>query len=183
MVYVESMTALKLTDAMFAEICKRLALGRSLRSICRDDDVQISSGLLRQHVLRKPDWAKQYAEARDMGLDEMAEEMLEIADDGSNDWMEKEMRDGRIETVLNHEHVQRSKLRKETRQWYLSKLAPKRYGEKLQTDVTSSDGSLKGYSRDEVSHKLQAILDAARKRQEAAAKETSDVEDLIEELV
>ncbi len=33
---------------------------------------------------------------------------------------------------LNGEHVQRSRLRVDTRKWILSKLAPKRYGDKLQ---------------------------------------------------
>lgn len=139
---------------------------------------------MRRHCLQNPEWYKQYAEARDLGLDEMAEEIFEICDDGSNDWMEKQTKDGGTIVVLNHEHVQRSKLRAEKRQWYLSKLAPKRYGEKLQTDVTSSDGSLKGLSRDQIAHKLNAILEAAQKRAEAAKQQTEeDLDALVESLV
>ena len=37
--------------------------------------------------------------------------------------------------VLNGEHIQRSRLRVDTRKWYLSKLNPKKYGDKV--DVTT----------------------------------------------
>lgn len=63
----------------------------------------------------------------------MADEILEISDDGSNDWMERLGKEGEpAGWQLNGEHVQRSRLRVDTRKWILSKLAPKRYGDKLQ---------------------------------------------------
>ncbi len=78
-------------------------------------------------------FSTQYARARDIGLDVMADEILEISDDGSNDWMERLDKDGEATGLqLNREHVQRSRLRVDTRKWILGKLAPKRYGDKLQ---------------------------------------------------
>jgi hypothetical protein len=74
-------------------------------------------------------FAARYAHARDLGLDAMSDELLEIADDGTNDYMDTE--DG---PKLDGEHVQRSRLRVDTRKWYLSKLAPKRYGDKLELE-------------------------------------------------
>jgi hypothetical protein len=74
------------------------------------------------------DFVAQYALARQAGYARMAEELLEIADDGTNDWMERE--DG--SPALNSEHVQRSRLRVDTRKWLLSKVLPKIYGDKLQ---------------------------------------------------
>ena len=53
---------------------------------------------------------------------------LEIADEASEDWITA--KDGA--RVLDHEHVQRSRLRVDTRKWAAGKLAPKRYGDKLQ---------------------------------------------------
>ncbi len=41
-------------------------------------------------------------------------------------------KDGSTQTVLNGEHVQRSRLRVDSRKWLLSKLKPERYGDKLQ---------------------------------------------------
>lgn len=84
--------------------------------------------------------SKQYARAMSMRSDRMFEEMLDIADDATNDWMEKIADDGKVGYVLNGEHVQRSKLRIDTRKWHLSKLNPKKYGDKL--DLTSDNEKL-----------------------------------------
>lgn len=80
-------------------------------------------------------FADRYARARDLGLDEMADELLEIADDGRNDYIQTE--DG---LVFNKEHVLRSRLRVEARKWYLAKLAPKRYGDRIAHEHSGPDG-------------------------------------------
>jgi len=67
-----------------------------------------------------------------LGLDALAEEILEISDDGSNDWMERKRQDGSVETVLNSEHINRSRLRVDSRKWLLSKMAPKKYGDRIE---------------------------------------------------
>ncbi len=77
----------------------------------------------------------QYARAREMGLEELADEALEIAEDGTNDWVERQRRDGSIETVIDREHVDRSRLRVDARKWLLSKRLPKVYGDKQQHEV------------------------------------------------
>ena len=66
--------------------------------------------------------------------------MLEIANDGRNDWIEIE-KDGRTRRVVDNEAVQRSVLRVNAIKFYVSKIAPRRYGDKL--DVTS-DGEKVG---------------------------------------
>ncbi len=63
-----------------------------------------------------------------MQADALFDEALEIADDASGDWAVD--KDGK--KTLDHEHVQRSRLRVDTRKWAAGKLAPKRYGDKLQ---------------------------------------------------
>lgn len=82
-------------------------------------------------------FAAQYARAREIGYHAMADELIEIADDGTNDWMERQGDDGAAH-VINGEHVQRSRLRLDTRKWLLSKALPKVYGEKLQTEHSGS---------------------------------------------
>ena len=57
---------------------------------------------------------------------------LDIADDGSNDWVERKNADGSTTEVVNGEHIQRSRVRIDARKWLLSKLAPKKYGDKLE---------------------------------------------------
>ena len=65
--------------------------------------------------------------------------MLEIADDGRNDWIVRLRKDGSTETVVDNEAVQRSRLRIDTRKWLLSKLSPKKYGDV--TVITGAEGA------------------------------------------
>jgi hypothetical protein len=74
---------------------------------------------------RYPPFFEQYTRARNTGLEVMAEHCLDIADDATNDWAT----DADGNPVVDQEHINRSRLRVETRKWYLSKLAPKRYGD------------------------------------------------------
>ncbi len=78
------------------------------------------------------EFAERYALAREIGEDALAQECLKIADDGSNDWMEHFNDTGSAGWKLNGEHVQRSKLRIDTRLKLLAKWNPKKYGEKVQ---------------------------------------------------
>lgn len=120
------------TPEIAKSICERLSAGESLRSICRDDEMPSEVSVRRWVVEDREGFSAHYARARDAGLECMAEELLEIADDGSNDWMEKHSEDGAsLGWALNGEHVQRSRVRIDTRKWLLSKMAPKRYGDKL----------------------------------------------------
>ena len=72
--------------------------------------------------------ARRIAHARESGYDAIAEGTLEIADNATNDWMEAHDPDN-PGYRLNGEHVQRSKLRIETRLKLLAKWSPKKYGE------------------------------------------------------
>ena len=112
-------------QAIADEICRRLALGESLRSVCRDPEMPDES-TVRQWTYDDNGpigaaFAPQYARARDKGLDAMADQVLDIADD-SSDW-------------------QRARLQMDARRWYLSKLAPKRYGDRI-THAGDADNPL-----------------------------------------
>lgn len=82
----------------------------------------------------RPDFRDQYARARDEQADFYAEEILQISDDGRNDYYVTE--DGT--EIVNHDHIARSRLRVDSRKWLASKLAPKKYGDKV--DVEHSGG-------------------------------------------
>lgn len=69
---------------------------------------------------------EQYAHARLAQADKMADDILAISDDGSNDTYETE--DG---TRTNQDVIARSRLRVDARKWLASKMAPKKYGDKL----------------------------------------------------
>lgn len=112
--------------------------GESVRGICGDEDMPSAASVFKW-LNQFPDFAEQYARAKEVCCELLAEECLDIADDGSNDWMERfNERNGTSETVLNGEHVQRSKLRLDARKWYLSKVAPKKYGDHQSVDLNAN---------------------------------------------
>lgn len=130
------------TEARAGEICERLAQGEPLMQICR------SAGMPADRTVRY--WAdpssREYkgesfssaiAHARARGFDAIAESCLDIADDSRNDWVERQGQQGEAGGMqINSEHIQRSKLRIETRLKLLAKWDPKRYGDKLETTHT-----------------------------------------------
>jgi hypothetical protein len=97
--------------------------------VCQADDMPGFSTVM-EWLNKSPQFADQYARAKRQGVEAMAEDILDIADDSRNDWMDK---NGFM--VVDNEAVQRSKLRVDTRKWIMSKLLPKKYGETL--DMTS----------------------------------------------
>lgn len=106
---------------------------RSLKTICSMDNMPAVSTVLRW-LKDVESFRMQYAHAKECQADFMAEEMIDIADDGSNDLMTVVKGDTSYE-MENKEVTNRSKLRVETRKWIASKLKPKKYGDKL--DVTT----------------------------------------------
>ena len=117
------------TQELADRICSELSGGRSLRSVCDDEgmpDRQTVFRWLRQH----DEFCAQYARAKEEAADALADEILDIADDARNDWMER-VDPENPGYQFNGEHVQRSKLRLEARKWTASKLKPKKYGDRV----------------------------------------------------
>jgi len=124
------------TPELAADICLRLAEGESLRAICRDEDMP-SDFTVRSWALEdREGFSSHYEKARKIQAFKMFEEMLEIADDGTNDWM---VRDGKLE--FYSENVARSRLRTDTRKWMLSKMLPKIYGDRIATQQLDEHGN------------------------------------------
>ncbi|MDP5279920.1 terminase small subunit protein [Sphingomonas sp. DG1-23] len=116
-----------------------IADGVPLRQLCRIHGVGKST--VYDWMEQDAAFAGRIAGARAKGFDAIAEEALEIADDGTNDWETREREDGSEYEALNHEHVQRSKLRVETRLKLLAKWDPKRYGDAMQLKHADADGN------------------------------------------
>lgn len=126
------------TPEIAADITVRIMAGESLRSICRDEAMPARS-TVHLWIATNESFSDQYARACDIRAEEMFDEMFEIADDGTNDWMLRGSGEDAIE-VTNHENIQRSRLRIDTRKWALSKMNPKKYGEKITNEVVGKDG-------------------------------------------
>lgn len=112
----------KFSDDIANTILTRLAEGEGLNDICKDE------GMPAESTVR--DWVKddhegfgaKYARARDLGVDCRADNLRNLAN---------------MALGLPNEGVAAVRLMVDTEKWYLSKIAPKRYGDKL--DVTIDD--------------------------------------------
>lgn len=126
----------KYRESVAKAICLRLMMGESLNKICKLDNYPKKTTVYRW-IIEKPEFRDKYESAREMQQEHYLDEMLEIADDTSEDFVETEKG-----VTFDREHVQRSKLRIESRRWIMERLAPKRYGQKQAIDHSSSDGSM-----------------------------------------
>lgn len=123
------------TQELADAICERLESGCSLRKACED-----AKGGSVQAVLRWTKdascigFAEQYARARETGYRTLADQIIEISDDASNDVIDTEHG-----PKANPEVVARSRLRVDSRKWMLSKMLPKIYGDKLETTLQVGD--------------------------------------------
>jgi len=113
------------------KVCELLASGLSLRKSCEGLDTSPQSIL--RWVQSVPEFAEQYARARELGYMLLADEIQDISDSGTKAVIQNP--DGTFS--VNPEAIQRDRLRVDTRKWILSKMLPKVYGDKL--DVTSKD--------------------------------------------
>lgn len=118
------------TPELLERICDEIIGGKSLRQICAAENMPAPSTIC-LWLSQDEEFAERYARAKEIQMENMAEEIIEIAEDGSNDWMESE----KGGYIINQEIVQRSRLRIDTRKWLMSKLAPKKYGDKLALDA------------------------------------------------
>ena len=76
------------TPELAARICARLSEGMTLREVCRQDGMPDES-TVRDWAQTNAEFSPQYARAREIAYHCMMDELLEIADDGTNDWMER----------------------------------------------------------------------------------------------
>jgi hypothetical protein len=117
-----------------ATICERISNGESLRQICDGDDMPAASTVF-VWLSNDSAFSEQYARAREAQADAIFDEILLIADDGRNDWVErKDQEDANLGWRENGEAIRRSQLRIDARKWMAGKLRPKKYGDKLELE-------------------------------------------------
>jgi hypothetical protein len=121
-------------EKITALVCAQIAEGKSLRSILDHDDKLPSVRTFLDWMGEAPALATQYAQARGVGYQLLADEIVAIADENYTT-----AEDGTRERLSN-EAIARNRLRVETRKWMLAKMLPKIYGEKLQTEHTGKGG-------------------------------------------
>jgi len=149
------------TDEIANEICSRLVDGKSLKKICEMDDMPSKSTVFKW-LSENETFSDKYARAREAQADTLADEIIDIADDGENDTYEDD--EGNVRT--NQDVIARSRLRVDARKWIASKLKPKKYGDKLSQEITGADGK-----------PLQHIVYVEKEEKAAMEKHISEIID------
>jgi hypothetical protein len=130
-------------DRILNEIFDFIEDGLSLRKSL--NQVKISSKTFYEWIDGDDEKVKQYARACEERAEAILDEMINIVDDSDNDVTEIDLGDGLISTKVNSEHIQRSRLRYDARKWLVSKLNPKKYGDKI--DVTTNGKEITSVTR------------------------------------
>jgi hypothetical protein len=124
----------KFTQKLADIICERIADGESLRLICQSDDMPARSSVFKW-LSEDKGFSDQYARAREAQADLLADEILSISDDTARDTIDTENGER-----ANNEWIARSRLRVDARKWLASKMAPKKYGDKVTQELTGPNG-------------------------------------------
>ena len=125
----------KVTAEIFEKICQRIEESElGLTKICAE--FNISRQCFLNWKEKNQSNIDRYARAKEEQMDYMAERIIEIADDSSNDTTISEF----WVTFPDSEFINRSRLRVDARKWLMAKLKPNKYGEKL--DLTTQGQSI-----------------------------------------
>lgn len=149
---------IELTPELKGEIIDRLSSGETIKSILSDERMPSYITVHREEE-RDPDFGADMRLARKVCASVWADEVLEISDHASEDVKP----DGSI----NYELVARSKMRTDSRKWLASRFDPTRWGDKVQTDITSGGEKIevKETSALESARQIAFALEMAKRSQ------------------
>jgi len=143
-----------------ARICAEIANGKSMRTICKSDDMPCMATVFKWLGIH-PEFVEQYTQAKQEQAEAMIEDMLDIADnEASNplivDGLPLKI-DGEIVKITDGPSVNHARLRVDTRKWIASKLKPKKYGERI-TQEHEGKIDLSGLSDEQLDERIKALL-------------------------
>lgn len=119
------------SEDLVTELCIKLSLGQSLRSICREEGMPAQSQVY-LWLQRYPDFQEQYTRAREEQAESHADEIVDIADETPDLNPIVDKNGALIEMQLHSAYIAWQKNRIEARKWNAAKQRPKKYGDKVQ---------------------------------------------------
>lgn len=115
----------KWTAEVEDELFSRIAKAEAIRTICKDDWLP-AWDTFRKRLIADDAFAARYARAKEDAADTLFDEVLIIADSQEGDVITVDGQDS-----VNHDNINRARLRIDARKWLAGKLRPKVYGEKI----------------------------------------------------
>lgn len=107
------------------EICEMVATtSKGIKTLCKENPHWPNSDTIYRWLGKFKEFSDLYARAKRQQVEVIIDEILTIADDTSNDSVVNN--EGRL--VVDHEHINRARLRIDTRKWLAAKLVPRLYG-------------------------------------------------------
>jgi len=147
----------KYSTEVAAEILTRITEGESLRSIVKDAHMPPQSTVY-EWLVAKPDFAEQYAYARDQQAETLADEIIAIADEPP-----AEVTDDRGVSRTDSGWVTWQKNRVDARKWVAAKLKPKKYGERV-THAGDAENPLEIKANTEIFDTVLQTLELAKQK-------------------
>ena len=129
------MRKIKLTNEIEDTILERLSEGEALNAICADENIPVAESTVRKRALEDEDFGARYARAREIGYHCRGELAVE-----------------NTKTEEAKENPQAARLQFDAERWYLGKMLPRVFGDKL--DLTSGGEKIG----------LSSEIEASRKR-------------------
>lgn len=120
-------------------ICERVAEGESVRKICADPDMPGLTAVF-SWLNRHEDFAAQYARAKEEQAEKFADEIVEIADETPDLEPVLDREGNVVEMKISSAYVSWQKNRVDARKWVASKLKPKKYGDRITSEISGIDG-------------------------------------------
>jgi hypothetical protein len=116
----------------FVQVCEIIASGKPLNKAVQGI---MSRQTFHSMVDKDASNLDLYTRAREERADKLFEEILVIADKSDDDIELLEF-DGVAVEKTNREVIERSKIRIDARKWMIAKMQPKKYGDRINQDVT-----------------------------------------------
>ncbi len=114
------------TPELGQEICEAIAsTGSGLPTLCKKNLHWPTRSSIFLWLRKYPEFSDRYHKAKKDQVTALVDDILEISDDSSQDTIEDE--DGNVR--VNSEFAARSRLRIDTRKWIAAKLVPRLYGD------------------------------------------------------
>ena len=131
---------LRYSSEMAEVICAEIITGRSLPDISRDPGMPHVRTIFRW-LANQPEFQRLYELACLSRTHALAEEIIAISDDDSADWIEEPAKHGAgVVRRADNAAVQRARLKVDSRKWLLSKLQPRKYGDRVSAELTGANG-------------------------------------------
>lgn len=160
------------TEKLGLKICRRIAEGELITAMCSEKGMPSRSTIALWEIDGKhAEFSDALARARKARADYWAEEMVEIGDDGSRDY--KQDADG--EFVVDHDHIQRSKLRVDLRRFLTARHDPDRYGDRQTIDLNArGEKKISEMTIEEIREEMARLMDEQQSRVPVALEVKAD---------